>query len=83
MPAYLSIATVAQIERALRDALPNPSTKLVKQLAKDYDTTLSTIYVHKARIQASQPPKPPSRGAKRIITTQMEEAIILLLDKEP
>ena len=50
MPAHLSVATVAQIERALWDALPNPSAKLVKQLAKDYDTTLSTIYVYKARI---------------------------------
>ena len=83
MPAHLSAETIAEIERALRDELPYPSARLVKQLAHDYHTTLPTIYKHKKRVQANKPPKPRSSSAKRIIIKEIEEAIILLLDKKP
>ena len=39
MPDRLSAATVAEIERILLDAGLAPSTSLIKQLAKDYETT--------------------------------------------
>ena len=83
MPDRLSVATVAEIECALRDAGPAPSFGLVKQLAKDYETTIQTIYRHKNRVLANTAPKPRSGGAQRIITPQMEQALRMVLDKEP
>jgi transposase len=83
MPDRLAAATIARIEHALRDAGPQSSARFIQQLAHDFDTTTQTIYRHKRRIMANQPPKPPSGGARRIITWRIEQAIKHLLEKEP
>jgi len=83
MPDRLSAVTVQQIEHALLDAGPRPSARLIKQLAKDYDTTTQTINRHKRRVQAGQPVQPRSGGPRRIITKRMEQAMMMVLDKEP
>ena len=83
MPDRLHPDTVARIEDALRDVGGNPSGRLVKQLALDFHTTNQTIYHHKKRVLANAPPQPRSGSAQRIITWKIEQAIKLVLDKEP
>ena len=83
MPAQLGRDTIARIEDALRDAGPVIPPSYIRQLVKDYNTTIQTIYYHKKRILANAPVMPRSGGALRIITWNIEQAIKLLLDKQP
>ena len=83
MPDRLAAAIIARIEHALRDAGPQSSARFIQQLAHDFNTTTQTIYRHKRRVMANQPPKPPSGSARRIITWKIEQAIKHLLEKEP
>ena len=83
MPRGLDPIVIERLESDLRELGPNLSTNYIKQLASNYDTTVKTIYWHKARVEAGMPPRPASGGPRRVITWPMEQAIKHLLDQRP
>lgn len=68
MPFHLTTDAIARIEDAIRENPDMPNHQLMKRLAVDYNTTVQTIYKHKARIDAGLPVARPTGGPRRIIT---------------
>jgi len=83
MPTRLDVTVVARIEDDLRNPPNIPNRQYLQQLAIDYHTTLRIIYRHKLRIDAEAPVCRHSGGPRRVISSQAEQAIKLLLDERP
>jgi hypothetical protein len=81
MPRGLAPAVIARIEDAIRENHYMPNHQLIQQLAEGYNTTVRTIYNHKARIDAGIPVARPTGGPRMIITWPIEQAIKHLLDE--
>lgn len=86
MPRRLERSAVARIEDVIVEHLNDPyisNLELLEGLARDYHTTIRTIYRHIARVSANMPPQRFSGGAPRYITWEMECSIKLVLDQQP
>jgi hypothetical protein len=83
MPYRLDSSVVARIKDALRQPDVVIDEPYLKQLALNYNTTLRTIYRHKARIELNCPVARRSGGPRAVISWPIQQAIKLLLDQRP
>jgi hypothetical protein len=83
MPYRLDPNVIAHIEDALRQPDVVIDELYLKQLALNYDTTLCTIYRHKARVALDAPVERRRGGPRAVILWPIQQAIKLLLDQRP
>jgi transposase len=74
---------VARIEDALRVPGIIIDHAYLQQLAFNYDTTIRTIYRHKARVELNCPVAQRSGGPRPIISWRIQQAMKMLLDQRP
>ena len=78
MAPHLPARRVHDIELALLQDAPKPNKNAI---ASEFNTTYETVRQIWNRISTGKPPKP--LGQRRVITREMDEAILLLLELEP
>lgn len=83
MAPRLTATTIARIEHALMQTEMRVTRPYLQEVASDLGVHISTMYEHKARVEALLPVGRPAGGPRKVITWEMEQAVKLLLDEQP
>ncbi|KAM3064779.1 hypothetical protein ACMFMF_011953 [Clarireedia jacksonii] len=81
MAPRLDKDVIARIEDALLEDGVNIDHHFIKQLAARFGTTVAMVYSHKKRLASGIGLQPRTGGQIRVITPEMDDSIIHLLDK--
>jgi transposase len=80
MPPRLSVTVGTAIDRDIIACNRRLTPQEVSTLAINYRCTETTIYRHQQRIQAGRPLQARTGGQQRVITPQIDTAILQLLN---
>jgi transposase len=83
MPTRLEVATAAAIDRDITAAGAILTRSDIRRLATNYNTSETTIYRHQARISSGRPLPRRTGGQRRVVTKEMDAAILRLLNMFP